>query len=375
MNAPELRLMTPNFELLGVIDNYESMQWTRKLYEIGDVEIHINLYKNSAALLTPGMIVFMDEARAGIIENVSIEEAKAGVTVVAKGKQLKALVSRRITVPDAKAEDQFFGYDRFPDATAQEADAPAESVIKHYAAAHLVNPEDKNRCVPQLLLSEDQSRGMDMRWQSRFEALSDVFKGIGEYSGMGYDITLDLAEKKFIFDVICGQNKTSISEHTNPIIFSSVFGNISSSNYIEDTANWVNTAYAGGAGEDEERLIHTVFEAQPTAGIERRETFLDCGSIDNIEDLKYEASYRMSSRTINKTINGVIAQSGPFAYMQDWDLGDVVTIQNSALGIETDERITEVKESYEQNKFSVQPTFGARQKNLLDEIRTVQAVR
>ena len=231
MNAPELRLMTPNFELLGVIDNYESMQWTRKLYEIGDVEIHINLYKNSAALLTPGMIVFMDEARAGIIENVSIEEAKAGVTVVAKGKQLKSLVSRRITVPDTKAEDQFFGYDRFPDATAQEADAPAESVIKHYAAAHLVNPEDKNRCIPQLLLSEDQSRGMDMRWQSRFEALSDVFKGIGEYSGMGYDITLDLAEKKFIFDVICGQNKTSVSEHTNPIVFSSVFGNISSSKY------------------------------------------------------------------------------------------------------------------------------------------------
>ena len=122
-------------------------------------------------------------------------------------------------------------------------------------------------------------------------------------------------------------------------------------------------------------MIHTVFEADIPKGLERRETFLDCGSIDNIEDLKYEASYRMSSRTVNKTISGVIAQSGPFVYMQDWDLGDVVTIQNSALGLETDERITEVKESYERNKFSVQPTFGVRQKNLLDEIRTVQAVR
>ena len=53
-----------------------------------------------------------------------------------------------------------------------------------------------------------------------------------------------------------------------------------------------------------------------------------------------------------------IKSTSQFAYMVDWQLGDIVTGQITAWGMETDQRITEVEEVYENNALTVTPTLG-----------------
>ena len=48
-----------------------------------------------------------------------------------------------------------------------------------------------------------------------------------------------------------------------------------------------------------------------------------------------------------------------FEYKKDYDLGDIVTVNKKAWSIETDERITEIQEIYENGGFSIVPTFGS----------------
>ena len=48
-----------------------------------------------------------------------------------------------------------------------------------------------------------------------------------------------------------------------------------------------------------------------------------------------------------------------FRYRVDWDLGDLVSIQYTRLGITMHERITEVEEVYEKGVFTFTPTFGS----------------
>ena len=50
-------------------------------------------------------------------------------------------------------------------------------------------------------------------------------------------------------------------------------------------------------------------------------------------------------------------------------------MQSRGLGIEKNDQITEVKESYEPKKTGADATFGSRQKNIVDEIRKTGVVR
>ena len=367
----ELRAIDTSFTSIAYLDSCSSIQLIRKLWEVGTVEIHVDANKKGAKLLKPGIIVFLDEHRAGILDSYGTDNGKTGKVVIAKGKQLKDLCRLRLTVPGQLEDTQFYGYDRYPAIDAP--DASAESIIKHYVDRHMVHPDDPSRAFPGLVIAPDQHRGPAMRWQSRFESLSTVFKNIGEQTGMGYDIYLDLANNQFVFDVVPGNDHTSSSDH--PVVFASDWSNVSSLKYSEDASKYMNTGYCGGAGEDEGRLIQIIYENDtPRSGFGRRETWLDCGSIDNIDDLYYEGTYRLKENAEVRGLSGEVVSAGPFRYLEQWDHGDMVTTLSRDDEVEMDARITEVREVYERGKNTITPTLGKRNKNALDEIRERRVV-
>ena len=372
MNAPEIRIIGTDFTYYGVVSAYKSLIWNRKLYEIGDIELHLHWNDQGAKLLEPGRILFLDEQRAGMIVSTEVTESKNGREMTVNAKELKGIVSDRIVLPGVREEGKFFGYDRFPDV--DEPDAYAESVIKHYVSNHMITPEDPNRAYPKLTLGPDQNRGVKMRWQARYDGLDTVLKEIGEWSGMGYEIRLDLDNEEFLFEVIPGENRADGKDAT-PVIFSTEFYNLENCKYAVNWKNWRNTGYAGGAGEDEDRLIYTVYENEAASGFERKEVWLDCGSISDIEDLTYEAKYKLEEKTKDITLNGTVVNAGLFQYRENWDLGDLVVLRDRVLGVKKVERITGIRESYEQGKFDLDVTFGKRQKNIVDEVRKVEAIR
>ncbi len=365
-----LHVIEPDFTLAAAIVGYTNFQLKRKLYEVGEIELHIPFGAFGAEELKPGRIVFITPDKPGILTKIEISESKKGAEIAAYGMQLKGIVGRRVTVPDTDDEQLLFGYDRFP--RPEEPEAPAEGIFKHYASKHLVEPLDASRKIPNLLIAPDQSRGKAGRWSSRFEGLDAVYKALGEYAGMGYDIALDLENERMIFDVIPGVDHTASSNF--PVIFSTAYHNMATTKYSMDTKPIVNAAYAGGTGEGEARLVQTVFR-ENAAGLERRESWLDCGNIELVEDLIYEANHKLENSVLTETLTGTITPTGPFVYGEDYDLGDIVTVQSRTTGLEKDAQITEISESYEKGERKISVTFGKRQQNILDEIRKMEAVR
>lgn len=368
-----LRVMNLDFETLAYIDSCTSIQWTRKLWEVGSIEIHCSLGKKGADKLTEDKIVFLDAHRAGIITVPTMEKTKMRKKIMAKGRELKDLCRWRDTVPGQIDEAQYFGYDRFP--APSDPDAPIESVMKHLIDRHMVTPEDDNRLLTNIVIAPDQLRGTPGRWSSRFAPLTDVLKKIGEMYGVGYEMYLDLTNNKIVFETIHGNDHTASS--SSPVVFATSWSNIATLKYGVDKSNYYNTAYLGGAGEDEGRLIQILYENDEVkTGYDRREAFLDCGSIDNIDDLKYEGKHKLKDYIIVKTLTGDVVPNGPFVYKQHWDLGDFVTLTSEDFGVTLDVQITEVKEIYERGKIRAVPTFGKRHRNIIyDEIRKIGAVR
>ena len=365
-----LYVIEPDFTLAAAIAGYTNFQMKRKLYEIGEIELHAPFDAFGAEELKPGRIVYITPDKPAILTKVEISESKKGAEIAAYGMQLKGIVARRVTVPDTEDEQMLFGYDRFP--RPEEPEDSAESIFKHYARKHMVEPLDARRKIPNLSIELDQNRGKAGRWSSRFEGLDALYKALGEYAEMGYDIALDLENKRMVFDVIPGVDHTASSNF--PVIFSTAYHNMATTKYSADTKPIVNAAYAGGAGENEARLIQTIFRENAT-GLERRESWLDCGNIELVEELVYEANHKLEKSILTETLTGTITPTGPFVYGEDYDLGDIVTVQSKVTGLEKDAQITEISESYEKGERKVSVTFGKRQQNILDEIRKMEAVR
>ena len=69
------------------------------------------------------------------------------------------------------------------------------------------------------------------------------------------------------------------------------------------------------------------------------------------------------------TFDTEILAKGPYHYGKDWDLGDVVTVQNKKWGVMLNSRITEVTEIYEPAGFQLRATFGSNIPTLVERVK------
>lgn len=366
-----IRILTPILDLLAEIDDYESLLFTRRWHEIGEFELRINRHKRHTELLQRGNLIMLGASRnkVGIIRHREIEldeNGKASENWLVKGIALKGVMAQRIVVPPAGDS-----HDR--------ASGNAETVMKHYVNNHVVNPVDTKRKIDMVVLASDQQRGSNISWESRFKNLAEEFVEISKASGLGWDVILDFQQKKWVFDVYEGRNLTVNQTENPPVIFSPQFESLKQLSFVESDYNYKNYGYVAGQGEGADRRVVEVGDAK---GISRIETFIDSRDISEqdesgqalteeqiIAKLQERGQQKLSEFTEEFFLEGQVLTNSPFKYEIDYDLGDIVTIQNREWGITRDARITEIKEIYEPGGFQIEATFGESQPTLVKKLK------
>ncbi len=366
-----IRILSPYLDLLAEIDNYESLLFTRRWHEVGEFELRINRHKRHTELLQRGNLIMLGASRkkVGIIRHREIELDENGKKTenwLVKGIALKGVVAQRITVPPAGDS-----HDR--------ASGAAETVMKHYVNNHIVNPADVKRKIDMLMIASDQQRGSQISWESRFKNLADELIEISKASGLGWDVILDFQQKKWIFDVYEGRNLTVNQTENPPVIFSPQFESLKQLSFVESDYNYKNFGYIAGQGEGADRRVVTVGE---TEGLSRIETFIDSRDISEqdenqqalpeaeiIAKLQQRGQQKLSEFAEEFFLEGQVLTNSPFVYEKDYDLGDIVTIQNREWGVTRDARITEIKEIYEPRGFQIEATFGESRPTLVKKLK------
>jgi len=353
--SPSIRILDTSFNLLGEIDDYESLQLTRRFYRAGEFELHIALGKQNVEQLVKDRVIIIGNQphKSGIIKFREVTTENGVETLVVKGPTLGGVLDRRLTVTDS--------YDRII--------GSAETVLKHYVHRHIVDGLYPDRSIPFIVTAPNLDRGKITPWQSRYDGLDVVISQIAEYCDIGWFMKLDFAAKKWVFDVLEGRDLT-INQSVRPfVIFSNEYENIESQSFVDSDLNYKNVGYAGGPGEDEDRLVLTVGNA---TGYDRREVFIDASSAEDAIELAEMGAQQLAELKQVSTFNGRILGTRGFRYEQDWDLGDIVTTQNKRWGMTLDTRITEVKEIYEPVvKLEVQ--FGNDIPTITREIKKLQS--
>jgi hypothetical protein len=349
-----IKIITQNHKILAEIDDYNSLIFQRKFNTYGEFQLKINKHKNGTEFLELGNLIYLSNNKAGIIKHkeISVDGGGRGTeTVLVKGYTLDHIFSQRITLPP----------------TALDCDVVqgnGETVIKHYIESNIINPLEKARKVDVLRLAPNLNRGKSIKWESRYQNLSKELEKITMGCDLGVRVTIDTHGLKWIVDVYEGRN-LSVDQHKNsPVIFSHDFDNIKAQKYIVSSIGHKSTGYIGGKGEGKDRQLEIL--GGDNAGINRIETFVNAsGSRD---DLIQKGEQKLKELKQIKTLEGQVSKTGPFTYERDWDLGDIVTIQNKDWGVTMNARIIEVKEVYEASNIGLEVTFGSKVPTLMDKI-------
>lgn len=332
-------VMDFDFTLLGEVPAPKSFMVRREFRGVGSFKLTVQ--RDAGGLLARDRVIYRpDRPEQGwIIHRVS----RSGDTLTVDGTPLKGLAKRRICLPPLITGGAYnqFGYDLFT--------GDAESAYLHFAANNLTAPEDAARAIPHLVLDTNLHRGPELPWQARFEKLSDLFEDIGAATEVGWDIRPDFGAKRYVFGEWAGVDRTT---GTGRCALSRELGNVEGGSVTEDAGSAVTVVYAGGAGEDENRLIQSY--GSENAGLTRYEAFEDCGSIDDTEMLALAARRKLTGPS--RTMTADVVDGGLCRYERDYDVGDVVTVVLD--GWRMDARLIAMQETWEGGRRTLKATFG-----------------
>lgn len=379
MDYPAIKILSFDLTLLGELDLYTSLEHCRSWQSTGSFTLTVCGYDNRLMCKNNIIIIGDDPHRSGIIRTVSPVSGKNGIITTISGQTLNGLTSQRTLLPRPDNN----GYFSVP-LQSLHGNVSAEEIIKTCISFCLgVDAAENRRIVDdngRLMLSvaENRHRGYPTEWGCRYTQLDDELQAIGEYCDGGYEIYPDLENRQYIAEYLQGTHRNYNNGRRSPVILSLDFESVSEISYTEDFTSYRNIAYCGGKGEGDARAVIAVTNDNDIpGGIDRFETFIDCGELEIAEtdtalSLSTAGKHKLEEYNFIQTMTAVISQGGSFRYGEHWFLGDLVTICDNALNLMQDIRISEVTECWEPGGYSLTVTLGKPPKRIS---RTVRRLR
>ncbi len=383
----ELYVLDDDRNQIAIIDDYKSLIWAKRYSAYGDCELYLRAtHEHFTALQKGYYLERSDDDMICRIESIELDtDAENGDYLIVTGYDVRKILNQRIIRDTITFEGL------------------AENFIRKIITANVTNPSVAARKIEEITLGA--SNGFTEPWEEQvtFDRAFDKIEEVCQALGWGSRMLLR-ADGKFVFNVYRGIDRSYDQSENDFVVFSPEFDNISSSKYVSDSTSLVTVAVVGGAGEGVDRAIQTVGTA---SGINRHEAFIDAKDVsrdieysvlietypggtmevDNVTvyykwngnriaildhvanpskatllDIVYlpmlngKGEETIADNSGSVSFEGDIETLIQFHYKEDFDVGDIVTIQNE-YGLGANARIVEVIETFDENGHTVTPTF------------------
>ena len=333
-------------QLVGVVESFEYLRWTRRYSQCGSFELKAVATPDNITLLVLGNLLWKsDDEEVGIIEHLEMNQAdKEAITV--SGRFATSFLGRRI----------IWGTETL----SGDLSVCALKLINN----HMIAPGDTNRQIAGVSFTSPVL-GVTANTQVSYKNLLDTVIGLCDASDRGI---------KTVFDPITGN--LTVALYTGVVsqaVFSREYENLTSQIYTQSAVDYANTALIGGEGEGASRVLASIAE---NVGENRREVFVDAKDLRQ-EDfgagyptaLLYRGQNRLSELSMAHSFDAEVNPHGNLRYKFDFDLGQVVTVLSKKWGVLLAARITEIEESYDASGLALNIVFGKGALSLLQKLK------
>ena len=328
-----LNVYKENYERVGYIESYSYLSWVRRYSEVGEFELKC-APENLPLLSLGNLVTKSGDKEAGLIETILVESVEQEIITV-RGRFLPVLLESRIIWET------------------ENLNGDIDDCVGQLIENNAINPVDANRMIPNLTY-ENELIGKNISMQVSFKNLLETVTSILSEAGIG--IKGVLSESGVVLSLYVGREQ--------PFVFSREFENLLSQNYTDSIKDYANLAKIAGEGEGSEREIVVIGDV---AGRKRKELFIDAKELrlseyENnekyLEALKLRGNEKLYEMRRRESFDAVANTNSNLVYKVDFDLGDIVTVKSSLLGISKRLRITEIVETYDADGLHVDLVFG-----------------
>jgi len=381
----DLRVFDKALNPLGLVDEMASCIWTMRYFSVGEVKLLAPITENNKELLVAGNIVIKHDEyidftdgddenwrRAAEITFIRYtKDEKGQEQIEAQGYMLGRWLNQRVINPQIQLN------------------GTCQQITNLLISKNVGSEAGAKRAFPHfVVLPQDDYGGDSFEYSNEaLKALGDEVRDVCQSGKLGYDILVNERSKLYGFYLYDGRNLTSGNTAGNPpCIFSRDFDNVNEQEYEDSTENYKNYAFVRGAADDQNVQEVVTVDRELASGLALLEVLIDASDIArNAEDGSGSstpipvAKYRQMLVTRGNTeLDGLIethsfessinTQSN-LRYKEDFDMGDRVTCVERRWGLTINSRITEITQTFEKGKATLEVTFGESAPTLLDKIR------
>lgn len=358
-------VLDSNLNVVDMVELYTSMIWTNRFWDVGDFELYLPADPKSVSLFTTAIennyvIVGSNDLKHGMLPlKIQLDTSRSdGNYISVKGYDLKYILNRRIVWEYRNVGG--------------EIDKELEKLV--YCNA--INPTNPDRIIPNLILATDipeEDRVTTVMSGCLFgENLAVAIKNRCKLYGYGWDIELDMPNKKMIFKIL------KSTDRRKTVLFSNEMDNLYTSKYVIDKTQPKNIAYVNSklSKYDEDTMTYKPYDLSqivtlntveeiPT-GLSRYELYVE--NNEDYDSSKYTISqyaYTLretakkelrNSRTRDE-VSGEVISNYTYQLGVDYNIGDIVKVENE-YGVTFSSRVTEVIISRAKNKDTIIPSFA-----------------
>lgn len=250
----DVYVLDGNLDVIGIVDNYNSLIWANRYRAVGDCELYLGADPDMVSLLAMGRYLIRegDDMVCRIKKTEITTSTDDGDFLTVTGYDTKDLLDQRIAwgnlISDGNAEE--FARSLIDGSLGGTADAD-----------RIMLKPDGTR-----LLYLDTAAGFTdvTTEQVSYANIGDTIRSFCSKYGWGYRVTLKTGALYLAF--------YRGTDRSNSVIFSPNYENLIGSDYSDDATNLGNVALIGGDGSGVNRAREYVGEA---SGIDRAEFFID----------------------------------------------------------------------------------------------------
>lgn len=358
------------FEQIGDISQYTSLIWPDAFNGYASFELWAPITDDNAALLKKGNVIWTGGENASVIEIVkAIVDEDGEKEFDVKGRTLEKYLTDRI-VWGLYTSSGF-----------------TSTIMYDLVNKNCINPSNPNRKIKWLENSVDTQVGKNIsEYQKTGGELYDALVSLATEGDIGFSILFDPRNKKLIFEVRAGTDRTYNNVDGNePVVFSTELEDILSSSYYSNDEDKKTMAMVQGEDKSENRK--TVFVGETSGkGFNRRELYVDARDLQSelyedgnkieltesqyLSTLIQRGSEKLAEHITIEIFEAQIRQFGDIQYEfgKDYVKGDKVTVIDEQLGVSVSARITQVEEDFD-DEYALILTFGYSYPTMLTKVK------
>ena len=368
-----------NFNMVSLI-KYSNLQWRRKYLEAGTfaIEIPIDQYNEDFRY-----IYNKDRPELGVITQVNYKVNNNGYRYIyLSGRFLESLLNRHVVYPKSSSNN----VTNDPGFTSVKASVE-DVAFRFFNGFKRVTTSDHVSDLD-MVAGENLKRGKEVTVE-RAEAtyLGDTLYNILSLDDMSLRVEYDFVDNTRTFTVWKGRDLTQDNEDgNNPVIFSTIYGNCKNPDVLVSKDSYRNasvlvndvTIKVEGSGKTESvQQTHTRLiwnRTEDEGDLDDRFTIYKPGL--NLNDFKNSA--QDLNGDVNKLITAMMEQGkndlsvnypttinvdftavpGSYVYMEDFDLGDLCSVEVPEIGLSADARLIGCYEVMKAGTWTLTLEFG-----------------